>query len=105
MSERLRQIWESPLAVGLRRLVRLIALAATHVVALIVRALLRIWRAFSPRARIVLTILGLALISRTTRATAPSLSAVAQALATLLLSFVGFWWILTAPFRTRRWWR
>jgi hypothetical protein len=49
-------------------------------------------------------IIGLVLLSGWTSSSFPGLSDLAQGLAVLVLGFVGFWWIITAPFPSRRWW-
>ena len=101
--DRLREAWRSP---AMRAAIRLLGMFARGVLRL-ARSLawqLRIaWWQISPRGRIFVTIFGLVLLSAWTAGAAPSVSATAQALAVLMLAFVGLWIILTSPFRSRRW--
>ena len=97
-------IWEGWGMVAVRRLVALLARTFAWLLGTLVWQGRLVWARISPRARIFPIIIGLVVVSAKTSSVAPSLSATAQALGVLLLAFVGFWWIATAPFKNRRWW-
>lgn len=89
---------------AVRRLVALTARAFAWLLVRLFWQLRVIWAQFSPRARIVFIIIGLVLISHWTGSALPGLSDVTQGLAVLILAFLGLWFIVTAPFPSRRWW-
>jgi hypothetical protein len=102
--DRLRDLWNSPTTRALGRLLGGLARLTLRLVGVIVRELGFVWLGFSPRARIFLIIGGLVALSAFTSEALPSLGAVTQGLAVLLLASVGLWVVLTSPFRSRRWW-
>jgi hypothetical protein len=101
---RLGQLWQSPVAVGLRRIGFGVLRGTAWILGAISWQLRLIWHRIGARARIVFIIVMLALLSGATRSVAPSISATLQALAVLLLAAVGFWLIVSSPFREGRWW-
>ncbi len=101
---RLTEVWSTQGAVALRRFIGLMGRGAGRLLGMLLWQLRVVWARITPRARIVLIIIGLALLSRTTNSVVPSIGATLQALAVMLLAAVGFWLILTSPFRQRRWW-
>ena len=105
---RATEIWNGREMLVVRRLVRrLLALLIRTLGSLLGHLLWQlrlVWARISPRARIFLIIVGLVVVSMQTSSLAPSLSAIAHAVGVLLFAFVGFWLIVTAPFKRRRWW-
>jgi hypothetical protein len=98
------EIWNGQAAVAVRRMVAWLARAFAWLLARLFWQLRVIWAQFSPRARIIFIIIGLVLISAWTGTAIPGLSEAAHGFAVLLVAFIGLWWIITAPFPSRRWW-
>ena len=97
-------IWQGPVAVAARRLLALLVRGFIWLLARVLWQLRVLWATTSPRMQIILILVGLVLLSAWTGSSIPGLSEIARGLAVLLLAFIGFWWILTAPFQSRRWW-
>ncbi len=57
-----------------------------------------IWWRLGSRARVAVVLATLLLIAAATNSVEPALSATAQALAVLLVAFLGLWLIVTSPF-------
>lgn len=98
------EMWRNPAAVAARRAVAMVVRALAWLLRELVWQLRVIWAQFSPRARIIFIIVGLVLISAWTGSAIPGLSEAAHGFAVLLVAFIGLWWIITAPFPSRRWW-
>jgi hypothetical protein len=98
------EIWQSRAAVAARRLVAVVVRGCVWLLWWVIWQLRVFWARISPRARIILILVGLILVSGWTSSAVPSVSEVTWGLAVLLLAFIGFWWIVTAPFPRRRWW-
>lgn len=98
------EMWDSRGMVAARRLVALLARALAWLLARLFWQLRVLWAQFSPRARLIFIIIGLVLISAWTGSAIPGLSEAAHGFAVLLVAFIGLWWIITAPFPSRRWW-
>ncbi|MCA1836932.1 MAG: hypothetical protein LC721_11645 [Actinobacteria bacterium] len=101
---RLVETWDSRAMVALRRLSALLLRALGWLLRALVWQLRVMLTRISPRARIVLLVLVLVMISAWTSSSMASVSETAQGLAVLIVAFIGLWWIATAPFKTRRWW-
>jgi len=90
--------WDSRAMVAFRRLLALFFLAMVWLLRALVWHLRVVLMRISPRARIVLLIIGFVLLSAWTSRAIPSVSEVAYGFAVLLMAFLGLWWIATAPF-------
>lgn len=101
---RLDDFWHGRGGIALRRGFALLIRAAAVLGPAVVWQFRVVWARISPRARIFAIILGLVLLSAWTSGPLPGISEIAHDGAVLILAFVGFWWILTAPFPRRRWW-
>ena len=101
---RLIEFWHGRGGILLRRGIRGLLRVSAWVFATLVRQLRFLWASISPRTRIFAIIVGLVLISAWTSGSFPGLSEAAHGGAVLILALVGLWWIITAPFPSRRWW-
>lgn len=101
---RFSEFWHGRGGIAIRRGVVLLLRVAMRLLATLIWQLRLLWARISPRARIFVIIIALVFISGWTHHAFPGVSEVAQALGVLLLASVGFWWIVTAPFKSRRWW-